>query len=164
MKTIPSLLVLALALLLSGCAGTGAMSNAETRARAARIAAEPPGNYWIGRRYAMPYTHFWGYVRRPGKSWDSARLVIMDEKYKRQPDRLPETYNGSGRIFGFDHNYEYRLEGELNGETGYDPNSNLILPLFLLRNYTLINTEPGYLFVPGERFSPTRLPKPEPQP
>jgi len=32
-----------------------------------RIAAEPPGDYYIGRRYYKPVFKFWGYVRKPGQ-------------------------------------------------------------------------------------------------
>jgi len=28
-----------------------------------RIQAEPPGNYFIGRRYYKQNFHFWGYIR-----------------------------------------------------------------------------------------------------
>jgi len=33
---------------------------------AQHIAAEPAGDYYIGRRYYKPDYKFWGYVRRPG--------------------------------------------------------------------------------------------------
>jgi hypothetical protein len=150
--------------LLNSCATTGGGGAAYDPQRSAKIAAEPAGNYWVGRRHVMPYTHLWGYIRKPGKSWSTSQLVIIDEKYKRQPDRLPEEYSGSGRMHGYDHNHEYHLQGYFSGETGYDPNSNLILPVFVLQDYTLVDPNPGYLFTPGEKFSPTRLPRPEPQP
>jgi len=39
---------------------------------AQRIAAEPAGDYFIGRRYYKPDYKFWGYVRRPGQPWSTA--------------------------------------------------------------------------------------------
>ena len=39
---------------------------------AQRIAVEPPGDYYIGRRYYKPNYKFWGYVRRPGQPWTTA--------------------------------------------------------------------------------------------
>ncbi len=33
---------------------------------AQHIAAEPTGDYYIGRRYYKPDYKFWGYVRKPG--------------------------------------------------------------------------------------------------
>ena len=47
---------------------------------AQRIASEPAGDYFIGRRYYKPDFKFWGYVRRPGESWTSAQLVMLNEK------------------------------------------------------------------------------------
>ena len=41
--------------------------------REAQIAQEPGGDYYIGRRYYVPFTRFWGYLRRPGSSWRTAR-------------------------------------------------------------------------------------------
>lgn len=56
-------------------------------ALAQQIAAEAPGNYFIGRRYFKKDFHFWGYVRRPGQPWSSAQLVVLNEKEKLAPDR-----------------------------------------------------------------------------
>jgi len=117
---------------------------------------ETRGNHWIGRRYFTRHTRFWGYVRSPGQSWDKARLVIFNEKYKHQPDRLPETV-ASERGHGFDHNYEYRLIGRYSGNVIYDPNSDKMLPEFVLRDYELISETPGQLF-PGRQYSPYKLP------
>ena len=54
---------------------------------AARIQAEPPGDYFIGRRYFKPDYKFWGYVRKPGQPWTTAQLVMLNEKLKLAPDR-----------------------------------------------------------------------------
>ena len=54
---------------------------------AQRIAAEPTGDYYIGRRYYKPDYKFWGYVRKPGQPWSTAELVMLNEKQKLAPDR-----------------------------------------------------------------------------
>ena len=124
----------------------------------ALIRAEPRGNHYIGRRYFVEKTRFWGYVRRPGESWEKARLVVLNEGVKRAPDRLPEVPTDSYG-FGFDHNYQYKLSGRYTGETVYDPNANLFLPEFRLESYELISDTPGWLFSPNERYDPKKIPK-----
>jgi len=118
--------------------------------RESRIASEPTGDFWIGRRWFTKGTRFWGYVRRPRQAWSQARLVMLNESQKLAPDRLPEN-PASGNAAGFDHNHEYKLWGHFSGSKVYDPNSNLILPEFKLTRYEQINTDPGYVFEPWER-------------
>jgi hypothetical protein len=108
-------------------------------AMAARIQAEPPGNYFIGRRYFRPNYHFWGYVRRPGQPWSTAQLVMLNENQKLAPDR--EQIN-----FGYDNNYEYKLYGYFTGDNVYEPASNGVYPEFVLQGYELISTNPVPIF------------------
>src|SRR6184192_4541264 len=54
---------------------------------AQHIAAEPAGDYFIGRRYYKADFKFWGYIRRPGQPWSAAQLVMLNEKDKLAPDR-----------------------------------------------------------------------------
>jgi hypothetical protein len=129
-------------------------------ARRAEIAAEPRGDHYIGRRYWLEGTRFWGFVRRPGQSWEEAKLVMLGEKVKRAPDRLPEAGGIGTKAHGFDHNYEYKLKGYFSGDRIYDPNSNLILPEFVLQDYELLSKNPGFLFHPQQRFEPNRVPEP----
>ncbi len=140
--------------LLTQCAGV----DPRVEQRAAQIAMEPPGDYWIGRRYFIDRTRFWGYLRRPRQPWDQSKLTIINESYKLTPDRLPEAPE-SGPRHGYDHNYEYRLWGYFSGDEVYDPNSNLVLPEFVLKSYELINPRPGFLFQPDEVYSPKRVPR-----
>jgi len=166
-RPVGAITLLALAALpwmLSSCATTssgtfrgGNPNHPLMKQRAAQIAAEPAGDYWIGRRWWTQGTRFWGYLRRPGQPWNEAKLVVFNESYKHQPDRLPEAPE-SGLRHGYDHNYEYRIWGNFSGQVVYDPNSNLELPEFVLSNYELINTAPGFLFQPGERYNPKVLP------
>ena len=119
--------------------------------RESRIATEPAGDFWIGRRWFTKGTRFWGYVRRPRQPWSQARLVMLNESQKLAPDRLQED-STSGKSAGFDHNHEYNIWGNFTGDTVYDPNSNLMLPEFKLSRYEVINTRPGYVFEPWERY------------
>ena len=45
--------------------------------REATIATEEQGEYFVGRRYYIPLCRFWGYLREPGQSWRTARLVPL---------------------------------------------------------------------------------------
>ena len=88
-KLLLSLLGAALLPALTQC-NTLEKDIAGINARNAEIAREPRGNYFVGRRYHVPATRFWGYLRQPGQTWRTAQLVIMDESACRTPDRLPE--------------------------------------------------------------------------
>jgi predicted small secreted protein len=103
------------------------------------IAAEPAGDYFIGRRYYKPDYKFWGYVRRPGQPWSTAELVMLNEKQKLAPDR-------ERLDFGSDNNYEYKLYGNFSGDKVYEPASNGIYPEFVLKGYELISTNPPPIF------------------
>src|ERR1700741_2336315 len=103
------------------------------------IAAEPAGDYYIGRRYYKPDYKFWGYVRKPGQPWSTAELVMLNEKQKLAPDRE--------RVdIGSDNNYEYKLYGYFSGDKVYEPASNGIYPEFVLKGYQLISTNPPPIF------------------
>ena len=154
------LLLIIAAALLASCVSS--RQFAELRAaRLAAIAAEPRGDYFVARRFFIDHTHFWGYVRRPGESWDRSRLVIVNERYCKIPDRLPENPS-SGQGYGYNHNYEYHVRGEFTGRDIFDPNSNMVLPEFMLRSHTLVSKQPGFLFNPGERFNGSQLLRGEP--
>jgi hypothetical protein len=106
---------------------------------AQRIQAEPPGDYFIGRRYYKPDYKFWGYVRRPGQPWSTAQLVMLNEKLKMAPDREQLS-------FGNDNNYEYKLTGYFTGDSVYEPASNSIYPEFVLKTIDLISVSPSPIF------------------
>jgi hypothetical protein len=119
---------------------------------AQHIAAEPAGNYFIGRRYYKPDYKFWGYIRRPGQPWSTAELVMLNEKEKLAPDR-------EHLEFGSDNNYEYKLYGYFSGDKVYEPASNSIYPEFVLKGYELISSNPPPIFKSQfqGRPSPTEL-------
>ncbi len=165
MKYVTIVASLLLALVLSNCSISGdlsggtripSMSGPNKEARDAQIKAEPKGNYYVGRRYYVEKTRFWGYVRKPRQSWSKAQLVIFNEKSKRSPDRFSENGIGNQR-YGFDTNYEYKLNGHFSGEKVYEPNSNQILPEFVLKGYEVLDKDPGWLFSPSDKYDPKRV-------
>ncbi len=153
--------------LISSCAGGGGMGgytppagklgpDPDPTLRAAKIAAEPRGNFYYGRRYYVNKTRFWGYLRKPGQPWQSSKLSILNESSKLAPDRKPE--NGpSGAHYGFDQNYEYRMNGSYTGRKVYDPNSNSFLPEFRLTGYTLLDKKPGWIFSQQDYYDPKSI-------
>lgn len=159
-------LVLFSLLLLCQCDST----NSDCRAlavREAEIAQETPGNYFVGRRYYVPHTRFWGYIRKPGESWRGAKLVIMDESLVHNPDRGYEP-PVKGATFGSDQNVEYFLCGSYTGEKAYDPSTDQILPVFRPSGFQVRNRKPGFLFIPSEKYDtnyvtirPVIMPTPE---
>ena len=120
--------------------------------REAAIAQEKPGDYYIGRRYYIPGTRFWGYLRKPGQSWRTAQLVIMDEKNVRNPDRGLEP-PVRGAVFGSDNNVEYYVYGSFTTEKAYEPSTDQVLPVFLAKKFQVREKRPGFLFIPSEQHS-----------
>jgi len=140
MKQAAPFSVLLAAIFLAGCQTTEMQGIQQAKIQVAqRIAAEPPGDYYIGRRYFKRDYKFWGYVKRPGQPWSTAELVMLNEKQKLAPDRAELK-------FGEDNNYEYKLFGNFTGDKVYEPASNRIYPEFLLKNYQVISTNPPPIF------------------
>ena len=63
----------------AGTYGSPNMGGPSAEVRAAEIASEPTGNFYYGRRYFVKKTRFWGYLRKPRQSADTAKLVIFNE-------------------------------------------------------------------------------------
>lgn len=140
LRLVLSIQLVAAALLTAGCtSGPQGIQQARIAATAAAIQSEPPGDYYIGRRYYKPVYKFWGYVRRPGQPWSTAQLVMLNEKQKIAPDRVRAD-------FGSDNNYEYKLYGRFSGDKVYEPASNGIYPEFVLKDYELISATPPPIF------------------
>jgi hypothetical protein len=110
------------------------------------IQAEPPGDYFIGRRYYKQDYKFWGYLRRPGQPWSTAKLVMLNEQQKLAPDRQMST-------IGSDNNYEYTIYGRYSGDTVYEPASNGFYPEFVLTGYELRSASPAIIFHDPEAAS-----------
>ncbi len=127
--------------LMTGCQTTAPSAQSE-HARLQMMEAirnEPPGDYYIGRRYYKEDYKFWGYIRRPGQPWSTARLVMMNEHQKIAPDR-------EAGVLGSDNGVEYRLSGSFSGDMVYEPPSNAIYPEFVLKGYEVISRTPGPIF------------------
>ncbi|HEX4084896.1 MAG TPA: hypothetical protein VHY22_08300 [Chthoniobacteraceae bacterium] len=153
MKTRLSLLYAILSLLLfGGCVNDFTHAdNVSRAAMAASIKQEQPGDYFIGRRYYKVDYKFWGFVRKPGQPWSTAKLVMMNENKKLAPDRQKG-------ILGSDHGYEYKLYGYFSGQTVYEPASNSFYPEFVLTGYQLISTNPPpILRIPGSNDPVRRI-------
>ena len=151
-------LPVATSLLLCQCGsmGSGNLGGPSWEERQAAIASEPTGSFYYGRRYFVEKTRFWGYLREPRQPWSKAKLVMMREDRKRVPDRLPED-GPPGQRYAHDNNYEYRIHGHYTGRSIYDPNSNQILPEFMLTGYQLLHSRPGWLFRPDDRYDSRRI-------
>jgi len=103
------------------------------------IRNEPPGDYFVGRRYFKQDYKFWGYVRRPREPWSTARLVIINENKAAAPDR-------AAGALGSDNGVEYRLNGYFSGDNVYEPPSNAVYPEFVLTGYEIISRNPLPIF------------------
>lgn len=136
--------------------GPGNMGGPTQEERNAKIASEPTGSFYYGRRYFVEKTRFWGYLRQPRQDWNRAKLVMMREDKMRVPDRFPED-GPPDRRYAMDNNYEYRIRGNFTGKQVYDPNSNQFLPEFMLTGYELLDRNPGWLFRPNDRYNRFRM-------
>jgi hypothetical protein len=146
-----AVLILAFAaLLLAGCETTQDQFNQSQALLNQTIANEPPGNYFIGRRFYRKNYFFWGYIRQPRQPWSSAKLVMMNEQKKLAPDR-------QANAPGSDGDYEYRLQGYFSGQTVYEPASNSFYPEFVLTGYQLISNHPVAIFRDPNATDPARL-------
>ena len=85
----------------SGAGGPPNMGGPTVEERNASIASEATGDFHYGRRYYVQKTRFWGYLRNPRQSADKAKLVIIREDRKLNPDRLPED-GPAGQRYGFE--------------------------------------------------------------
>lgn len=146
-----------LAFLAGGCVTTTntprtELSSEMQAARVAMLAAipnEPPGDYFVGRRYYKRDYKFWGFVRSPREPWTAAKLVMLNEQQTLAPDRA------SGRI-GSDHDTEYRLYGHFSGDTVYEPASNGFYPEFVLRRAEVKDAKPATIYRTAAANDPTR--------
>lgn len=154
-RFLPVFSLLLLPVLLASCVDPMVEQQIEQRRFA--IQGEPRGDYFIGRRFYIDRTQFWGYLRRPGQPWEQSKLVIFNESRKTGPDRLPEVPTDGGPAHGFDHNREYKINGYFTGRKIYDPNSDLFLPEFMLTSWEVRNESPGWIFHPKEKYDGQHL-------
>jgi len=135
-------LALSLLLLLAGCATPPELAPLmESPAIAQQIAAEPVGDFYIGRRIYSPPFAIWGYVRSPRQTWKTAKLVILNEKYQFAPDRARNQ-------MGSDSGSEYRLYGYFSGDQIYDASAGRFCTEFVLKRAELISANPDPIWSP----------------
>jgi hypothetical protein len=134
------------ALALTGCE-TIAPEAASRAAMNEAIRAEPPGNYFIGRRMYKRDYKVWGWVREPGKPWKTAKLVMLNEQRMLAPDRA------GGRI-GSDNGYEYKLTGYFSGATVYEPASDGFYPEFVLEGAEVRAVNPPNIYIQKRQNQP----------
>jgi hypothetical protein len=134
------------AALLAGCETTGTLTRVDPGVAAA-IAAEAPGDYFIGRRYYKSDYKMWGWVRRPGQPWKTAQLVMLNENTMLAPDRAAGT-------LGIDNNHEYRLQGRFTGGKVYEPASNGFYPEFVLTGHELRSSAPPLIYRDRRQLDP----------
>jgi hypothetical protein len=137
-RIIFSLLATAL-IALTGCETTSSDRQSARAAMVESIKNEPPGDYFVGRRYFKDDYKMWGFIRKPGQPWSSAKLVMLNEQKKLAPDRE------MGRL-GSDHGYEYKMTGGFSGETVYEPASNGFYPEFVVSGFELRTVSPASIF------------------
>jgi len=150
--------VLALAWTLTGCetigSGSGSTLQQQRSAMRAAIRDEPPGDYFVGRRFYKHEYKMWGWVRNPGQPWSTAKLVMLNEQQKLAPDR-------AANDLGYDNDYEYRLSGYYSGEEVYEPASNRFYPEFVLTGYELRSQDPPLIYEESRQAKPNvRILKP----
>jgi hypothetical protein len=127
--------------LLAGCATPPQIAPlTEPAAVTQQIAAEPVGDFFVGRRVYAPPFAIWGYIRSPRQSWRTAKLVILNEKYQFAPDR-PRNQIGS------DNGNEYRLYGYFSGDQIYDASSGRFCAEFVLKRSELISANPDPIWM-----------------
>lgn len=141
------LLVLAAVLACAGCETTGSTVAKPDPRAAAMVAAETPGDYYVGRRYYKKDYKMWGWVRRPGQPWNTAQLVMMNENTKFAPDR-------EQGVLGIDNNTEYRLRGHFTGGKVYEPASNDFYPEFVLTGYEVVTNAPPMIYTDRRALDP----------
>lgn len=139
----------ALLLLLAGCATPPQVAPlTESSAIAQQIAAEPVGDFYIGRRVYSPPFAIWGYVRSPRQSWKIAKLVVLNEKFQLAPDRARNQ-------LGSDNGSEYRLYGYFSGDQIYDASAGRFCAEFVLKRAELVSAHPAPIW--STDFIPDRL-------
>lgn len=141
--SLSSLCTVVLLATLAGCNGPEQSGlRAAQLAQSQAILREPPGDYYVGRRYYNANYKFWGYIRKPGQQWREAKLVMLNEKQKLAPDREQNQ-------FGVDNSFEYHLRGYFTGETVYEPASNRFYPEFMLQSWEIVDKTPASIFPPN---------------
>lgn len=132
--------------MLAGCEEPIVYQTPQDRAAvAASVAAEKPGDYYVGYRFYKVDYKMWGWVKKPGEPWKEAKLVMLNEQKTLAPDR-------ARNAVGSDNNTVYRLSGRFSGEQVYEPASDSFYPEFVLAGASVITTNSPLIF-PDKRWT-----------
>lgn len=89
------------------------------------------GVTYIGHRYFEEKGGGWGWIKKEGDSWGSAKWVALQE----DPIRgilMPSRKMGSRSA---DQDYEYKFTGVFSEKEAYDPHLDETMPVFILESY-----------------------------
>ncbi len=120
----------------------------------------PPANRfgdginYLGHRFYEEKGGGWGWIKKEGDSWSSAKWVTLKE----DPIRgllMPSRKMGSRSA---DQDYEYRMTGRFSEKTAYDPHLDEYLPIFIIESYQSLGPVKPLTLKPGppERFTRAR--------
>ncbi len=89
------------------------------------------GVTYIGHRYFEEKGGGWGWIKKEGDSWGSAKWVAIQE------DPLRGILIPSRKMGGrsADQDYEYKLTGCFSDKIAYDPHLDETMPVFVLESY-----------------------------
>ncbi|WP_174581649.1 hypothetical protein [Candidatus Methylacidithermus pantelleriae] len=102
------------------------------------------GEEFIGHRFCEKDGYGWGWVKRPGQSWDQAVWVALFE----QPGRLVAPHRKLGRRDA-DQDWEYRMRGYFADFQVYDPRRDELLDVFVPQSIEPIGKAPPLNRPPG---------------
>ena len=138
----------ALLLVLAGCDGPEQSGLRAARlAQSQAILREPPGDYYVGRRYYNPNYKFWGYVRKPGQQWREAKLVMLNENgrsWRPTANRISSAWTTTSST---------TCTGISPDQTVYEPASNRFYPEFMLTGWEIADKTPPSIFPPNSGAS-----------
>lgn len=113
------------------------------------------GNTYIGHRYFEEKGGGWGWIKKEGDSWSSAKWVALRE----DPIRgilMPSRKMGSRSA---DQNYEYKMTGFFADKEAYDPHLDETMPIFVLESYQSLGPKEALERKPGPPMRFTRSKK-----
>lgn len=91
------------------------------------------GESWIGQRVVADRYAGWGWLKREGESWRSAKWIMVEEK--------PGVILAPQRFYlrpEDDNNMQYRLYGSFASYKGYEPNVDTLTDVFVLKGFEVI--------------------------
>ncbi|MEM9444135.1 MAG: hypothetical protein AAGA18_02170 [Verrucomicrobiota bacterium] len=91
------------------------------------------GDVFIGQRHCQYKYSGWGWMKKEKESWSSARWVMIKEIPGRH--KVPHRYLSDEHG---DHGIRYKMWGRFADYKGYEPNTDRLVPIFILRGWEVI--------------------------